>query len=539
MAANFFDFREQVTTPRQKPKSVRPLAAPQGGAGGGGGPARAGAEALTVTQLTSEIDRVIRSGFPAPVLVKGEVSNYRPNPSSGHVYFTLKDAGACVNCVMWKSDAVQLRFAPGDGMELLARGFVQVYAQQGKYQLYVSSLQPLGQGALELAFQQMRAKLEAEGLFAAERKRPLPRFPLRIVLVTSSQTAALQDVLKVLRRFPWLRLFVYHVPVQGDGCGRRIAEGLRHAGRGMGPLGGADVILLCRGGGSLEDLWGFNEEAVARAVAASPVPVVTGIGHEVDTSIADLVADYHAHTPTEAAQVLTAHWRGARESLDVAAVRLGRGLRNTLQHARQRLTGCERHEVFRRPLYRVIALRQLVDDRQRWLATAGGDHLAALRRRLQLLESRLDRNPPAVMLGRKRDRLRAAQQVLTRDAAARVAGAREALADLTARLGERHPRNRVQLSAARLDSLATRLRRGIETVRSREHQHLDALARHLAALSPQHVLRRGYSITTRKRDGSIVRAPADVKPGEKIVTRLAEGQIESVVDDARQPRLFE
>src|SRR5687768_10856790 len=217
MGTNFFEFREQVTAPKRKPTSAKALGSANPQPGG------AGAEALSVTQLTSQIDRVIRVGFPAPVLVRGEVSNYRPNASSGHVYFTLKDAGACVSCVMWKSDAARVKFTPADGMELLARGTIQVYAQQGKYQLYVTNLQPLGQGALELAFQQMRAKLEAEGLFAPGRKRPLPRFPSRIVLVTGSQTAALQDMLKVLRRFPWLRVFVYPVPVQGEGCGRRIA----------------------------------------------------------------------------------------------------------------------------------------------------------------------------------------------------------------------------------------------------------------------------------------------------------------------------
>ena len=539
MGTNFFDFREQVTqrqqpaSARRKPTAVRPL--PGGGGTGGGG----GGDAITVSQLTAQIDRTLRAGFPAPLLVKGEVSNYRPNPSSGHVYFTLKDANACINCIMWKSDAVQVRFAPSDGMELLARGTVQVYAQQGKYQLYVSTLQPLGQGALELAFQQMRARLEAEGLFAAERKRPLPRYPTRVVIVTGSQTAALQDMLKVLRRFPWLALYVYPVPVQGDGCGQRIAAALGHVNRGTATIGGADVILLARGGGSLEDLWGFNEEAVARAVAASRVPVVTGIGHEVDTSIADLVADYHAHTPTEAAQVVTAHWRGAREALDVAAVRLGRALRGALQHARQRLIGCERHEVFRRPLYRVNALRQLVDDRERALAAGIEGLLGHWQRRLQAMSSALDRNPPAVVLARQRARLSGFEQRLIGDGVQRVRRHEETVSRLAARLGERHPRNELRLSRQRLDHLATRLRHGIELVRDRERLRLDALARYLEALSPEHVLRRGYSITTRKRDGAIVRSPNDVRAGETIVTRVAEGAFNAIVDDAKQPRLFE
>jgi exodeoxyribonuclease VII large subunit len=534
MGANFFDFREQVTAPKRKPTGVKPLA--QGAAS----PAVAtGTDALTVSQLTGHIDRVIRAGFPAPVLVRGELSNYRPNAASGHVYFTLKDGGACVNCVMWKSDAARVRFTPADGMEVLARGNVQVYAQQGRYQLYVSGLQPLGQGALELAFQQMRAKLEAEGLFTPERKRPLPRFPSRIVLVTSKQTAALQDMLKVLRRFPWLRLFVYHVPVQGDGCGQRIAEGLDRLSRGAERLGGFDVAILSRGGGSLEDLWGFNEECVARAVANCAIPVVTGIGHEVDTSIADLVADHHAHTPTEAAQVVTAHWRGARDAVDASGLRLSRAVRGMVQHARQRLIGCERHEVFRRPLYRVLALRQLLDDRQRALAMAAGERVGALHRRVESLASDLQRTPPQVILARKREWLIVLEQAVSNFMAQRLRHARERVNDLGGRLGTRHPRGAVLLASHRLDSIAERLRRGMDNACRRERQRVDGLERYLWAVSPEQVLKRGYSITTRKKDGRIVRRADDLKAGERIVTRLAEGQVESVVDDANQPPLFE
>jgi exodeoxyribonuclease VII large subunit len=535
MGTNFFDFREQVTAPKRKPTAVRPLAdpakppAPEGGT----------VDAVTVSQLTSQIDRVIRAGFPAPVLVKGELSNYRPNASSGHLYFTLKDAGACIDCVMWKSDAVRVRFQLAAGMELLARGHVQVYGQQGRYQLYVSTLQPLGQGALELAFQQMRAKLEAEGLFAPERKRPLPAYPSRIVLVTSTGTAALQDMLKVLQRFPWVELFVYHVPVQGDGCGKRIADGLNHLSRAAQRFGGLDVVILSRGGGSLEDLWGFNEEAVARAVANCSIPVVTGIGHEVDTSIADLAADYHAHTPTEAAQVVTARWRGARDVVDASGLRLSRAVRAMVQHARQRLVGCERHEVFRRPLHRVMALRQLLDDRQRALAMAAGDRLVTLQRRVDALASALQRTPPEVILSRKREWLVVIEQAVSNFMALHLRQARERVNDSAARMGTRHPRGALALASQRIESLAERLRRGVDNVWRRDHQRVDGLERHLAAVSPEGVLKRGYSITTRKKDGGIVRRPQDVRVGERIVTRIAEGQVESVVDDAMQPRLFE
>ena len=281
----------------------------------------------------------------------------------------LKDPGACVDCVIFKSDAQRLKFKPADGMELLAGGRVGIYAQRGRYQLYVSSLSPIGQGALELAFQQLRAKLQAEGLFAPERKKPLPAFPINIVLVTSRQTAALQDMLKVLRRFPFLQLSVFHVPVQGEGAGEKIAEALgllnRQAAKGKRVV---DVMLLGRGGGSLEDLWAFNEEVVARAIAKSAIPIVTGVGHEVDVSISDLVADYHAHTPTEAAQVIVAQWRNAPDAIDTIVLRSRRALRQSLTDARQRLSAIERHEVFRRPTDRIDQIRQLLDDRQRTLS---------------------------------------------------------------------------------------------------------------------------------------------------------------------------
>lgn len=526
MGTNFFEFREQVSAPsKRKPAAVKPLSASQSGA----------VETLTVSQLTAQIDRAIRAGFPAPVLVRGEVSNYRLHAASGHLYFSLKDAGACVDCVMWKSDAARLKFAPGNGMELLARGNVQVYPQQGRYQLYVNSLQPLGQGALELAFQQMRAKLEAEGLFAADRKRELPMYPSRIVLVTSSQTAALQDMLKVLRRYPCVRLSIYHVPVQGDGCGRRIAEGLDQVSR----CCSADVVLLARGGGSLEDLWGFNEEAVARAVANCAIPVVTGIGHEIDTSIADLVADYHAHTPTEAAQVVMTHWRGAGETIDSTRVRLGRAVRVTVQHVRQRLIGCERHEVFRRPLSRVLALQQLVDDRQRAITSATNDHIAQLHRRVEALAAALQRTPPQVILARKREWLLVLEQAVANFMSSRVRRSREHVADLSARLGARHPRGAVILAAQRLNSIEARLRRGMSGMLRRQTQQVDAFARHLSAIGPEQVLKRGYSITMLKRNGKVVRSASEVRAGDRIVTRLADGQTESVVDDSTQPRLFE
>lgn len=471
---NFFDFREKLAAP-PKPQ------APKG-------------EPLTVTQLTNLIERAIKAGVPGTVHVKGEVSNFNHHRASGHFYFTLKDASACIDCVMFRSDAARLRFTPADGIELLAGGRVAVYPQRGRYQLYVTSLVPLGQGALELAFRQLHDKLQAEGLFDPDRKRPLPEFPTRLALVTSRSTAALQDILKVLRRFPWLKLMLYHVSVQGDGAAPEIAEAIHQLNRHARAVGGIDLMIVARGGGSLEDLWAFNEEVVARAIVNSTIPVVTGIGHEVDTSIADLVADYHAHTPTEAAQVVTANWRTAAEGLVGLQQRLSRELRQMVADAKQRLATVERHDVFRRPIDRINRWRQWLDDRQRNLALTVMQRLKRGEQDLVPLETLLLKCHPMHEVRRRRERLTWLEQELTR------------------------------ATRATIQRLTTRL---------------DATERTLDALSPQQVLKRGYSMTLLKKGGKLVRSAMDARPGDAIITRLADGSIESIVQDQQQGRLFE
>lgn len=475
--ANFWDFQQNLTN---------------GGRRRVDAPSQPAEKPLTVSQLTARIDRVLRAGIPGAVAVRGEVSNYRLHGSSGHAYFTLKDASACIDCVMFRSEVATLRFAPADGLELIATGRLTVYAQRGRYQIQVSSLEPLGQGALELARRQIQQKLEAEGLFDSDRKRPLPRYPRRIVLVTSTGTAAVQDMLKVLRRFAFLEVAVYHVPVQGDGSAERMAAALGELNRS--PRAAYDVVLLGRGGGSLEDLWEFNEEILVRAVAGSRIPVITGIGHEIDVSIADLAADYHAHTPTEAAQVATAHWRTAREVIDGAVFRLGREVRSILMQARQRVAQIERHEAFRRPLDKVNALRQQLDDRQRDMTLAVGERVRVMRERVARLDGRLR---------------------------------------------EQHPRHLAALHVERLAALAQRLDRAARQAVAAQARRIDVASARLHGISPQEVLKRGYSLTVNKKTGKVVRDPAEVKVGEMLVTRLANGQIESRVEDARQMRLFE
>jgi exodeoxyribonuclease VII large subunit len=542
--ANFFDFREEMT-PRRRgnggpPRARNGAAAPATTSKGDHPPSGPrGPEALSVSQLTHLIDEILKSVLPPVVVVKGEVSNFKRNAASGHLYFTLKDEEACIDCVMWRSDAARLKFDVSDGLELLADGRVAVYAQRGRYQLYVDTLQPLGQGALELAFKQLRAKLEREGLFLPERKKPLPPYPTRIVIVTGAQTAALQDVLKVLRRFPWLRLFVYAVPVQGEGAGQRIAEALAHLNRSVGSVGGADLVLLARGGGSLEDLWAFNEEAVARAIAASKLPVVTGIGHEVDTSIADLVADYFAHTPTEAAQVVTRNWRTAPAAVDAAGTRLGRALRNLVSDARHRLNAVERHEAFRRPLDRVRTLQQHVDHRARTLGHLMAASMRAAQWRVGELATRLEQFGPTFVVSRFRTQLADAQQRLMRGANRRLLRSTERVAALDAVLVRNDPRHRIGVLRERLRTTGCRLDCAMEVLQDKREQRVEALARFLHAVGPEQVLRRGYSITSRKKDGAILKSAAQVRAGDRLVTRFAEGQVESTADDPRQPRLFE
>lgn len=472
MPADFFEFHQQaVARPRREPM-----------------PSSTSNPALSVTELTLQLDQLVRSGFPESLSVRGELSNFQCHGASGHLYFTLKDPRNCIECVMWKSDAVRMKFTPTDGMELVASGRIAVYGKRGRYQLYATALHPIGQGALELAFQQMRAKLEGEGLFAAGRKRPLPNYPQSLVLISSREGAALQDMLKVIGRFPFLRVRLFAVPVQGDGAARRIAAALSSVRADDGEL-----VLLARGGGSLEDLWAFNEEIVARALAQCALPVITGIGHEVDVSIADLVADFHAHTPTEAAQVATAAWRNAAELLANQSRRLLRVLQAGVADARRQLAALERHEIFRRPLDRLIQHRQYLDDRQRAL-------VMVMRERWRLVSQRL--------------------------------------AVASARLSERHPRWLIQLRAQQTRTAEENLARSLRTALKQRQSRVDALEAQLKSLGVESVLRRGYSILTIKRSGLIVRSAQQVKPGDRLLTRLADGSVQSVAEDAAQLPLF-
>jgi len=334
-------------------------------------------DVLTVGDLTRRIRATLEDAFDR-VTVVGELSNVR-RPASGHIYLTLKDADAQIAAVVWRSTAARLRFDLEDGTEVIVTGNVTVYEPRGAYQIIVSSIKPKGMGALQLAFLQLRDKLEKEGLFGPESKQPLPYLPACIGVVTSPTGAAIHDILTVIaRRFPPARVVVRPVRVQGEGAAAEIAEAIAD----FNAWGGADVLIVGRGGGSLEDLWAFNEEAVARAIHASRIPIISAVGHEIDVTIADLVADRRALTPSEAAEIVLPRLDDLVATLDAGRDRLALALRGQLGLAREQLIRLRRSYAFRAPLERIRLHEQRLDD----LANAAA---LALRRRIESCRERL------------------------------------------------------------------------------------------------------------------------------------------------------
>jgi exodeoxyribonuclease VII large subunit len=415
-------------------------------------PSRAPREVYTPSALTRFVRDLLEDALPL-VWVEGEISNFS-RPASGHLYFTLKDAGAQVRCAMFRPRSTWLRFRPADGMHVLARVRVSLYEQRGEFQLIVDSLEPTGDGALQRAFEQLKARLAAEGLFEAALKRPLPRLPRRIGVLTSASGAAVRDVLSVIaRRFP---------------------------------LATHDVLLLTRGGGSLEDLWAFNDEGVARAIRASAVPVVSAIGHEIDFTIADFAADLRAPTPSAAAELLVPDARDLARAL-----------------ARQRERALQ-------------LLRRLLESRTQRI-----DHLLA----------RLNAQRPQVRLARADERLHVLRRRLVERARGLLERREAATRQLRLRLFAQHPAARLvrrdEHARALLERLRVATRHGVERRRAR----LGELARTLHAVSPLATLERGYAILLDDDGREVVRSIGQAPPGRALRARLADGELALVVKD--------
>lgn len=436
---------------------------------------------LTPTQLNTLARGLLEDTFPN-VVVEGELGNVS-RPASGHLYFTLKDARAQVRCALFKPKSQWLRFAPRDGLLVRARGRVTLYEARGDYQLILDSLEEAGEGALRRAFDALKARLQAEGLFDADRKRPLPAYPRRIGVITSPSGAAVRDVLSVLaRRWPLVEVEVLPVPVQGAEAPPRIVAMLERAGA----SGRYDALLLARGGGSLEDLWAFNDETLARAVAACPVPIVSAIGHETDFSLTDFAADVRAPTPSVAAELLVPDRMEAATRVRRLQRHVDEAQLRAMQQRFQRLDRAALRLQAQRPEARLAALRRRQDEALRCLGQA-------MRQRVQRDEARL-RHAGAVL---------------------RTTSPQRQLTQLRERLAALAPRPQ--------SALARRLQR--------EALHLRGLARSLEAVSPLATIARGYSILQRK-DGGIVRSVLDARPGEPLDARLADGSLRVRVESA-------
>ena len=438
--------------------------------------------ALTVAELTALIRGVIsRSPDLEDVLVEGEISNISM-PASGHLYFTLKDAGASLSCVIWRSQRAEIPFRPDNGMTVIVHGRIEIYDAQGRYQLYADRIEPSGIGALALAVEQSRRALAAEGLFDEARKRPLPLLPRRVVVVTSRSGAALRDVLTVMRRrAPSVDLVLSPATVQGDGAVETLVLALERA-QGV---RGAEVVLLVRGGGSLEDLMAFNDERLARAIRGGRLPVVSGVGHETDTTIADLAADRRAPTPSAAAELVVPDCRRLAAELGVRRAHLGAAARQeigvkrgSLERQRLRLENAS-------PIRRLPSHRQELDLRAERLRSGLLAALTAKRRRLDAAITQL-----------------------------RVAS----------------PRQRVAVERQRLDGDVRRLSRLVAAALAQRRQQVRARRDQLEALSPLRVLERGYSITMDGASGAVLTDSGTVRPGGRLRTRLARGVVVSTVD---------
>ncbi|HEY3323354.1 MAG TPA: exodeoxyribonuclease VII large subunit [Planctomycetota bacterium] len=351
----------------------------------------------TITQITRLIKERIEGSFGC-VWVEGEISNYRVY-GSGHCYFTLKDEGAQLSAVLWRTEAQLLRFTPTDGTKVLAFGRLSVYEPRGQYQMVVEKLEPLGIGALAAAFEQLKAKLAGEGLFSEERKRPIPLYPRRIGIVTSPTGAAIRDMLKVIHhRWP-VEIVLAGVRVQGDGAAAEISHAIGAFNR-LADLNKPDVLIIGRGGGSLEDLWAFNEEVVARAIAASRIPIISAVGHEVDFTISDFVADVRAATPSHAGEIVAPRMTEVLGRLDNLRAQLPAALLQRVELARQRLNGLEQSYALRHPEDRIAGLRQRLDDLLSRMTPAASRRLENARHALARATGRLESLSPLKVLER-------------------------------------------------------------------------------------------------------------------------------------------
>jgi exodeoxyribonuclease VII large subunit len=477
-----------------------------------------------VSELTGQIAAILEGSFEQ-VWIEGEVSNYRP-AQSGHLYFTLKDSRSQIRCVCFRDQARMLKFRPEDGLQVTMRGSLGVYEPRGEYQIYVSHIEPVGAGALQLAFEQLKKKLQEEGLFEQSRKQPLPLLPCCIGVVTSPAGAAIRDILRVLkRRFANARVQIFPVKVQGDGAAGEIAAAIRYFNRSK----LAEVLIVARGGGSLEDLWAFNEEAVARAIAASEIPVITGVGHETDFTIADFAADLRAPTPSAAAEIVVRSRQEFDRQIAEAQRHLIHRMRYLLSEWKHRARDLETHRGFRQLEMIVRRRRQQVDDMSASLVSLLQRRLGEVQRRYAKAETRIlsfDLRARAAVLRRRIEQreseLAAALERLAARERRRFATADVGLAqfDLRARVG------RLRRT---LEQRSTELRIRMERLLVAKSRRAQSSDLRLNERSPLQLLQRGYAIAY-DANGKVLRSADQVAVGDEVSVRLAKGVIDTTVE---------
>ena len=484
---------------------------------------------MTVSQLNALIKSVLRDRLPATIHLVGEISNLT-RAGSGHLYLTVKDERAEIRGVMWRSSASGLKFKPIDGLEVVATGHVDVYEPRGQYQFHISKLEPRGVGALELAFRQLRDRLAGEGLFDPAHKKPIPRYPRRIAVITSPTGAAIRDILKTLqRRWPCGSILLHPTRVQGEQAAGEIAAAIGRLNRQADALGGIDLIIVGRGGGSLEDLWPFNEESVARAIYASTIPIISGVGHEIDVTIADLVADLRAPTPTAAAELAVPVLDEVLEMLAARALRLHRAARYRADLARSRLEAAGRCEWLRDPLGAVRRAEQRLDEVWSRLQLYCSGMLTGIRRRLHQMEITLAAIQPAVLFQRQRSRLTEAAYQLRWAVQQRLRRAERAIERSGHDLLIVSPRRRLEADGEKVRQLLVHLDR---TAAHRVHlgrQILDALEARLESTSYRRTLARGFTVTRTRQQRRLITQAGQVSPGEHILTETVSGEFESRV----------
>jgi exodeoxyribonuclease VII large subunit len=442
-------------------------------------------ETLSVSQLLALAKQAIEDGT-GPVWVEGELTGFKRHQPSGHLYFDMKDAKGRISCVMWRDGARRLRFDPADGLMVRVHGRLGLYEVQGRLQLYADALEPAGLGALQAALEALKRRLADEGLFAAERKRPLPRYPERVGVVTSSSGAAVRDVVRVLgERWPVAEVVLRPCAVQGAEAAEQIVDALEE----IAGVPGLDLILLVRGGGSIEDLWCFNEEIVVRAVARSPVPIVTGVGHEIDVTLVDFASDLRAATPSQAAELAVPSRSDIVRLLGGQQARIRQRAEGRLRTAQLALARLQGSHGLRRPADLVRQRAQRVDDLAGRMGVAVSTRLDTRRRRL---------------------------------------------VDLTARWRARDPVSNLRRSRERLAELGTRLSQRVDRRIRDARERLAARAAHLEAIGPRAVLSRGYAICMRPADGRAVRSWNEVASGDRVRVILSEGSLGCNVEEREE-----